>query len=142
VADGAGVMRGLQWLAVGLVGAFGLFLMLAPEAGLALFGWVAFGRLPPIEELPSVAHPYLMFMHGVLGAVMFGWAVLMGLTLGRHPVGGARLILLSVGAWFLVDTAWSLACGFPGNALLNLGFLLIFLVAFAPAALRAGDKRG
>jgi hypothetical protein len=136
------MIRGLQWLAVGLTGAFGLFLILAPQAGLMLFGWIAFGRLPPMAELPEVSHPYLMFLHGVLGAVMFGWAVLMGLVLGGHPGGRARLILLSVGAWFLVDTGWSLARGFPGNALLNLGFLMLFLLAFAPAALRACDKRG
>lgn len=134
--------RGLQWLAIGLAGAFGLFLIAAPEAGLALFAWVSYGRLPPIAELPPVAHPYLMFMHGVLGAVMFGWAVLMGLVLAGRPGGPARLVLLSIGAWFLVDTAWSLARGFPGNALLNLGFLLLFLLAFGPAALRGSGGRG
>ena len=131
---------GLRWMAIGLTGAFGLFLMLAPEAGLALFGWIAFGRFPPYAELPPVSHPYLMFMHGVLGAVMFGWAVLMGLVLGG--AGGARMILLSVCAWFVVDTAWSLARGFPGNVLLNLAFLALFLAAFGTAALREGTARG
>jgi hypothetical protein len=129
--------RALPWLAVGLTGAFGLFLIAAPEAGLVLFGWIAFGRLPPLAGMPPEAHPYLMFVHGVLGAVMFGWAVLMGLML-RAPVAdrrwGLRAIALSVGAWFVVDSLWSMGRGFPGNALLNLGFALLFAVALWQAA--------
>jgi hypothetical protein len=125
------VSLALLWVAVGLTGAFGLFLILAPAQGLLLFGWIAFGEMPPVAGLPVTAHPYLMFLHGVLGAVMLGWAALIGLVLRAQtadPRWPLRAIALSVGLWFVVDTSWSLARGFPGNALLNLGFGLLFAV--------------
>lgn len=41
---------------------------------------------------------------------------------------GWRIIALSVAAWFVPDTAYSLWSGFWQNAVLNLAFLILFAV--------------
>ena len=38
------------------------------------------------------------------------------------------LILTSIGAWFVIDSAGSILAGAPVNALFNVGFLAMFAV--------------
>ena len=63
---------------------------------------------------------------------MVGWGLMLWLiavhVLPRDPGLAARIIRPSVIAWFLVDSAGSLAAGVPINALLNLGFAVSFLM--------------
>jgi len=71
---------------------------------------------------------------GVLGGVMCGWGVtLYAAFQAAHMIGnrGAhiwRLILASLIFWFVVDSSLSVATGFALNALMNVGFLLAFVV--------------
>ncbi len=71
---------------------------------------------------------------GVLGGVMCGWGVtLYAAFQAAHMIGdrGAhiwRLILASLIFWFVVDSSLSIATGFALNALMNVGFLLAFVV--------------
>ena len=126
-----------RWLivATSLVAGFGLLLVVSPALSRWLFGWVAFGSAAGIENLGAAAQPYLALVHGVLGAVMFGWGVGMLLVvLGPFSRGeweGWRTIAFSLGAWLAVDTTLSVITGFWGNVALNIGFALLFAVPLA-----------
>jgi hypothetical protein len=126
-----------RWLivATSLVAAFGLLIVVSPPLANWLFGWVAFGSASGIENLGAAAQPYLALVHGVLGAVMFGWGVgLLLVVLGpfsRSEWEGWRTIAVSLASWFAVDTALSAVTGFWGNVALNVGFALLFAVPLA-----------
>lgn len=89
----------------------------------------------PVDGQPAAFAPETFATNAVLGGVMIGWGVLM-LQLVRGPLAGrdlpaagatARMITIGLGAWFVIDTSGSFAAGLPGNAVLNAGFLLLFL---------------
>ena len=130
-------------LATALVAGFGLLLVVSPAFASWLFGWVAFGAASGVEDLGAAAQPYLALVHGVLGAVMFGWGVgLLLVVLGpfaRGEWGGWLTIALSMSAWFAVDITLSAVTGFWGNVALNIGFALLFAVPLA--ATYSGFKR-
>lgn len=83
----------------------------------------------------EVQRGYLRLMYGTLGAVIFGWM----LTLAGIVVGPLRprerwawsTVASSVAAWFVVDTGLSLALGYVGHALFNLGFVLALALPLA-----------
>jgi hypothetical protein len=108
---------------------FGLLLYSSPDA-LAGFG------------APAVA--YISLLHGVLGAVMFGWGIaLLFILFGAFRSGaqeGWRALAVSVAAWFVPDTLFSLRSGFWQNALLNSLFAVLFAVPLA-ATYRAFHER-
>ena len=126
-----------RWLifATSLVAGFGLLLVVSPAFASWLFGWVAFGSASGIENLGAAAQPYLALVHGVLGAVMFGWGVgLLLIVVGPFSRGeweAWRLVAISMGAWFAVDITLSAVSGFWGNVALNIGFALLFAVPLA-----------
>jgi hypothetical protein len=125
------------WIAAAsiAVGFFGLALAVIPALGTWLFGWLLFGSPSALTALGSTADAYLRLAHGVLGAVMFGWAIAL-LMLALGPFGRrSRLawsaIAVSVAAWFVVDTALSLLTGFWPNAVLNSALAILFAVPLA-----------
>ena len=111
-----------------------------------LFGFIMAGGALPASEWP--ARLLLEWQNqgplaidraarvtlGVLGGVMCGWGVtLYAAFQAAHMIGdrGAhiwRLILASMVFWFVVDSSLSVATGFALNALMNVGFLLAFVV--------------
>ena len=50
-----------------------LTLLLSPRLGEAIFNLVYFHQLSMPVELPSLAHGYICFANGIIGAVMAGW---------------------------------------------------------------------
>ena len=68
-------------------------------------------------------------------AVMFGWGVAFLLVLfgpfRRGSVQAWRTLVISLLAWFIPDTLYSLSVGFWQNALLNMAFALLFGPALA-----------
>lgn len=73
------------------------------------------------------------------GGVMVGWGTLMYLLAGqrRGSATAATSMLIVVIAWFVVDSTASLVAGFPGNVVLNVGFLGLLLPPLL--VLRRGD---
>lgn len=71
----------------------------------------------------GVAEDHLVLTYGVLGGVLIGWMVLvLAVVTGplRRGDGWAwRAVAWSVAAWFVTDTAHSLAVGAWENAVLN-----------------------
>jgi hypothetical protein len=109
---------------------FGALLVLAPDLTRQGFSLLMFNNAQHIHGFAPEAVAYISLVHGVLGAVMVGWAVaLLGVVAwlwARAPRGAWRVVALSIGAWFVVDTTFSLSVGAWQNALLNVAFGALF----------------
>jgi len=98
-----------------------------------IFGSLYLG--PQGKVIDSQTAPYVEFIGAVLGAVMFGWAVLL-LFVVRGPFrSGERIgwdmIAASLGSWFVLDTAYSLVSGYWQNAVLNTSLFVLFAIPLA-----------
>jgi hypothetical protein len=109
---------------------FGLVLVLAPllsMQGFSLLVYADHGRIAAFGEEPA---RYAALSHAVLGSVMVGWGtallVVTRALFARGERVGWNLIALSVGAWVVPDTSYSLLSGYWQNAVLNLVFLILF----------------
>jgi hypothetical protein len=109
---------------------FGALLVLAPGLTRQGFSLLMFNNAEHINRFAPEAVAYISLVHGVLGAVMVGWALaLLGVVLwlwAHAPRWAWRVVALSVGGWFVADTTFSLAVGAWQNALLNLTFGALF----------------
>jgi len=120
---------------------FSAAIMLLPAETQQLFNLVAFGSFGYPAEVPESARPYILFVYRVLGAVMIGWMIAIFAILS-HPFRHGQpwawwAVAGSVGGWFMIDSAASLLSGYPGNALLNLGFGIGFAIPlFATRTMR------
>lgn len=85
-----------------------------------------------IASFGQEAASYISLAHAVLGGVMVGWGVALILVVRMLFAAGHRagwnIVALSVAAWFVPDTAYSLASGYWQNAVLNLAFVALFAV--------------
>lgn len=112
---------------------FGLALVLMPGFTLQTFSLLVYASAAHLNTFGPEALAYISLVHAVLGSVMFGWgAVLMFLALGPVRRGSQDawwMFVVSLLAWFIPDTAYSLLSGFWQNALLNAGFALLFASA-------------
>lgn len=124
----------INWLlavTAGVAG-FGLLLVIAPaltRQGFSLLVYAAPRRIDTFGEEPV---RYISLANAVIGGVMVGWgAALFYITktlLARGSRTAWNLLALSVGAWFIPDTAYSLLSGYWQNAVLNTVFLVLFAV--------------
>lgn len=127
----------LRWLLAATVGVmvFGLALVVAPDAARLGFSWLVYADPGRIATFGAAAVAYIELLHAVLGAVMLGWAVALWLVVrgpfARGERAGWWLLAVSVAAWFVPDTAYSLGAGVWPNALLNLVFLALFAAPLA-----------
>ncbi|MBM4246029.1 MAG: excinuclease ABC subunit A [Deltaproteobacteria bacterium] len=124
----------LRWLVVAaaIVIGFGASMVLAPGPTRQLFGLLLFASPDGVNDLAGAEAAYVSLVHAILGATMVGWGVLLLLVvLGPFRRGSAeawRMLVASLAAWFVPDTAFSLASGFWPNAVLNAGFVVLFAV--------------
>lgn len=78
--------------------------------------------------------PTLRFSVAVMGAVSIGWtiAIYAGIqaadALGGRAAPIWRLLMLSVGVWFVIDSILSVATGFGANVLPNIVLLTGFFI--------------
>jgi uncharacterized membrane protein YhaH (DUF805 family) len=127
--------RGWLIAAALFVALFALGMLLIPGIMQRYFDWLFFGGRSSIDVFGAQAHGYILFTNGVLGGVMLGWAVLI-LYLAIRPFARrdreAWLALAwSVAAWFISDSAISVAAGYWPNAASNGGFMLLFAIPLA-----------
>ena len=112
--------------------AFGLALVLAPGLSRQGFSLLVYSDQDRISLFGQEAARYISLAHAVLGGVMFGWGIALVAVVRTLFASGCRagwnIVALSVGAWFVPDTGYSLLSGYWQNAVLNLGFLLVFVV--------------
>ena len=96
----------------------------------------------PVDGAQSLAAPEARLLSAIGGGVTAGWGVMLWLVstrlYGREPALTRSIILTSIATWFVIDSTCSILAGAPFNALLNVGFLLLFWVPLRGAnALRA-----
>jgi hypothetical protein len=138
----AGTVKGYalfwwRWLIVVSVGVllFGLCMVVAPGLARQLFSLLIFSSSEAIRTFGEPAVSYIALVHAVLGAVMFGWGVILLLVLLGPFRRGSReawfTVSVSLAAWFIPDTAFSLWSGFWQNAVLNGAFAILFAVPLA-----------
>lgn len=124
----------INWLLVVAAGvvAFGLLLVLAPALARQGFSLLVYASAERIDTFGQEQVRYISLAHAVIGSVMVGWGTALFYVTKALLSGGSRvawnLIALSVGAWFVPDTTYSLISGYWQNALLNTGFLVLFAV--------------
>jgi hypothetical protein len=86
----------------------------------------------PVDGMEDLSAPATRLICAIGGGLMVGWGLMLWQVVTRlyprDPALARQMILTSVSAWFLVDSAGSLAAGAPLNALLNIGFLLAFVL--------------
>ncbi len=127
-----------RWLQVAIVGLilFGLAMIVMPDLFRQFFSLLVYASPTAISSQFGVAaNDYILLAHGVLGAVLFGWGVMMLLALQgsflRQDPEGWSLIAIPLLAWYIPDTAFSLYTGFWQNAVLNTGFAVMFAIPLA-----------
>jgi len=123
-----------RWLLLVSIGVmiFGFSMVVMPGLITKFFSLIIYSKSDLIQsEFNQAAVKYIELTHGVLGAVMFGWStLLLMIIIGPFRQGnieGWYYLSISVIAWFVPDTLFSLWKGFWQNAILNslLGLFLI-----------------
>lgn len=93
----------------------------------------------PLDRAETLAGSETRLALAIGGGVMLGWGLMIwqlaGEPLERAPEAVRGIIRTSVLAWFLVDSAGSVAAGAALNVLPNMVFLALFLLP-----LRRGAK--
>lgn len=123
-----------RWLLLVCVGiiAFGLALVLLGGVVFDVFNVLFYGEADAGGRFTQDGEDYVRFTYGVLGAVMAGWMIpMIAIINGPFKQGEASAwwtLTLSLGLWYVVDTAWSLYTGFAANAGLNTVFLVLFAI--------------
>jgi hypothetical protein len=85
----------------------------------------------PLDGHPGAFDENTRAVNAVLGGTMVGWGLLMLLLSSKQLLttvpGLARMMLIALLAWFFVDSMGSFLAEIPGNVLLNVGFLALFV---------------
>ncbi|MFM9044764.1 MAG: hypothetical protein ACKOL0_03000 [Solirubrobacterales bacterium] len=122
------------WLTVVTLGVivFGLFLLTAPGLARQWFSVLVYSSAEEISGFGPAAVAYIELAHAVMGAVMVGWGVALLLVLRgpmkRNLTEGLKIFAISLVAWFIPDTVFSIASGFWENAVQNVVFAVLFAV--------------
>lgn len=117
-----------------IVGAFGpVFTLGAMEATaeparltLDILSW-------PLDGQQSFASPDTRFLSALTGGFLFGWGVMIwslrAWVYDIAPEAVRRVVLASVLAWFVFDSAGSIASGTTSNAFFN---IIVLFLAVGP----------
>ncbi len=111
------------------VAAYAVGLVVAGErVSRLVFDSLGFGLEQP-GELSGEAFDYIVFVYGVLGAVILGWMiVLVGIASGplrRRERWAWWTVAASTVTWFVADTGMSLVADQPSHAAFNVAFLVL-----------------
>jgi hypothetical protein len=134
-----------RWLIAVTLGVtlFGVTMFAAPGLTRQCFGLLLFSSPERLAAFGKPAVAYITLVHGVLGAVMFGWGTaLLFLLLGPFRRGSPDswpALVVSLLAWFVPDTVCSLWLGFWQNAVLNAVLAALFAAPLT-ATYRAFDR--
>jgi hypothetical protein len=124
-----------RWLVAAslLVAVYGVALVVAGPVAGQLFDALGFGMASGgVPDGPARSH--VLFVYGVLGAVLVGWMLTLAVAATTTDEAGRRLLAIPVAVWFLLDTGMSLAVGLWQHALFNLVFLALIGAPLLPAA--------
>jgi hypothetical protein len=95
----------------------------------------------PIDGATTFSHPDTHFLSALTGGFLTGWGVtvwcLSAWVYDLAPRGVRRSVLAGLGAWFVLDSAGSIASGNASNALFN---ILVLALAAGPLWVPASDE--
>lgn len=121
-----------RWLRVAavVVGSFGPVFFLGTMESSSEFARFSLDLLAwPIDGVQHYHEATTRFLSALTGGFLLGWGVLIWCLSGEiftaAPEAVRRAVLSSVVAWFVLDSAGSIASGQPSNALFNVLVLLI-----------------
>ena len=121
--------------AAALVAGVGLVIALAawpPLAGPVVFAADLF--IWPLDGMQTLTAPETRVFMGISGGLMVGWGVtlwqLAGHLMPTDPAAVRSVPVTGLSCWFAVDSLASFMAGVPVNALGNVGFVVLFLLAF------------
>lgn len=126
-----------RWLIAAdiIVIVFGAAQSLLPNLVRQGFSLMVFGSAAYIDTFPPDAIRYITLAHAIMGAVMIGWGASMMYTLFTQFRTGEWTGWVSIAValilWFIPDTTMSILTGFWQNAVLNIGFILLFAIPLA-----------
>jgi len=87
----------------------------------------------PLDHAESYAFPTMRFLSALTGGFLVGWGVMIGClrawVYDAAPEAVRRTVVVSLLAWFMLDSAGSIASGTPVNACFN---VLVLLLAVGP----------
>ena len=88
----------------------------------------------PLDGAQTLAAPETRVFMAIAGGVMVGWGVtLWKLAVYLMPNDAAavrQITMTGLYCWFAVDSIGSVMAGVPLNAVANIGFVALFLLAF------------
>jgi hypothetical protein len=123
------------WLRIGAGMVIASGLLVAPAAHPATGGpavLLADLLFWPLDGAQTGAAGEARLLAAIGGGVMVGWGwalwLLAGEGMDRAPDLARRIILGSVGLWFVVDSTGSIAAGAPLNVVGNLAFLVVLVL--------------
>lgn len=83
----------------------------------------------PLDGVQSFVDPSTRFLSALTGGFLFGWGIMIvalrAWVYDAAPEGVRRAVLTGLLAWFVLDSAGSIASGNPSNALFNVAVLLL-----------------
>jgi hypothetical protein len=112
---------------------FGLLTALAAWPPLNLPSlWLVDLMFLPFDGQQNLNGSESRILSAILGGVLVGLGVLQWQVatklFAREPGLARQMILTSIWSWFVVDCAASVVAGAPFNAMMNVPFLLLFVV--------------
>lgn len=121
---------------------FGVSMVVLPRPIETLIGRLFFGDSGFPDAYSDEALSFIRFENGVMGAVMAGWMLLI-LWVIRSPLaqgvpGAWRTLVLSIAAWFVLDSTVSLIGGLWQNAVGNVVIFVAFAVGLVVTRPRGG----
>ncbi|MCL1598330.1 MAG: hypothetical protein M3094_04040 [Actinomycetia bacterium] len=125
------------WLVIGFGVVIGLAALPATSTPAVLLTDLVFWPIDGAQSLTQEAR----LLSAIVGGVMVGWGVTLVLltqkVYPREPDLVSTVIRGGVWAWFVVDSIGSIAVGSPVNVVLNIGFLLVFVLPWRRVATAA-----
>lgn len=120
--------------------------ILYPHAALQTASSALLGSEHALGSASDAVLRFIKWMSGVSAAVSLAWMVTLVLIVvgpfRRGELWAWQAITASVVLWFLVDSARSIEIGFSQNAMLNLVWLLMYVVPLIATYRRFHHNRG
>lgn len=86
----------------------------------------------PPDAAQNLTAPETRLLAAIGGGVMLGWGATLWLLVrtlfAREPAAVKTIITTGITIWFVTDSTASILAGAPLNAVLNVAFLLLFLL--------------
>ena len=124
----------INWLLTVTAGvmAFGIVLVVAPSVARQGFSLLVYAAPERIDAFGQEPARYISLAHAVLGGVMVGWGTALVYVTKSMFARGSKtawnVVALSLAAWFMPDTSYSLLSGYWQNAVLNAAFFILFAI--------------